>query len=342
MKTNMPTQIKVVALTGGHKAPAARFRIRQYISRLAQQGIYVREYIPFFHENCGLPSPFKAMSQVPGVIGSRKADLTWIGRELVQGYETFELLLKRPRVMDVDDAIWLDWPFGKYAIPHIARRMDAIVAGNSYLADWFGRYNKKVYTVPTAIDTNRYTKRDDSQAAAKDKFTIGWTGLAFNYKFLKIIEQPLSQFLQNYPHSELLLIAEKPWQSVKIPQNRIRFVHWSEQVEAAALWEMSVGVMPLPDDEWTKGKCSFKMLQYMAAGLPVIVSPVGMNREVLAKGDIGFAAMSDEQWYESLENLYKNRQLQITMGNTARRIVEQHFSATAIADALAGIFKSLV
>ncbi len=338
----MADQIKIAALTGGVKTPAARFRVRQYIPRLASHNIYVHEYIPFFHENCGLPSPFKAISHLPGVIASHKADMSWIGRELVQGYETFERWLKKPCVMDVDDAIWLDWPLGKYAIPHLARQMTAIVAGNSYLADWFGQYCKKVYVLPTAIDINHYAKRSDSSAAGKEKFIIGWTGLACNYKFLKLIEQTLIQFLADFADAELMLVAERPWKSTKIPQDRIRFVQWNQQTEASALRDMSVGVMPLPDNEWTRGKCSFKMLQYMAVGLPVVVSPVGMNNEILAKGQVGFAATAPQQWYKALKTLYENRQLQLSMGNTARRIVEQDFSADKIADKLAEIFKSLV
>lgn len=334
--------MKVAALTGGRKAPAARFRVRQYIPRLESHGIYVHEYIPFFHENCGLPSPFKAASHIRGVIASHKADLTWVSRELVQGYETFERFLKRPCVMDVDDAIWLDWPFGKYAIPHIARMMDAIVAGNSYLAEWFDKYCKNVYILPTAIDIGRYAKRADSIVAQKKKFTIGWTGLACNYQFLKLIEPTLTLFLSNHPDAELQLVAERPWRKTSIPADRIRWVQWSEQVEATALQEMSVGVMPLPDNEWTRGKCSFKMLQYMAAGMPVVVSPVGMNKEILGKGEVGFAATNADEWYEALETLYKDRDLQVKRGNTARNVVVEHFSATKVADELAGIFKGFI
>jgi glycosyltransferase involved in cell wall biosynthesis len=338
---NNASGIKVVALTGGRNTPGARFRVRQYIPRLAEHGIYVEERIPFFHDNCGLPSPFKAAAHIPGVIASRKADLTWVYRELVQGYETFERFLKRPRVMDADDSIWLNWPLGKYAIPHIARQMDAIVAGNPYLADWFSRYCKKVYVVPTAIDLKRYSKRPDSTVVEKKNFTIGWTGLAYNYSYLKPIERPLLRFLQAHPDAEILIIAERPWRPAEIPAERVRFIRWNEQIEIAALKEMSVGIMPLSDDEWTRGKCSFKMLQYMAVGLPVVVSPVGMNREVLAKGQSGFAATTPDEWYEAFEALYKDRDLQIKLGNEGRRIIEEHFSATKVADSLAGIFKEI-
>jgi glycosyltransferase involved in cell wall biosynthesis len=119
-------------------------------------------------------------------------------------------------------------------------------------------------------------------------------------------------------------------------------VRWDAKVEATALQEMSVGIMPLPDNEWTRGKCSFKMLQYMAAGVPAVVSPVGMNKEVLSKGQVGFAVTTDKQWYEALETLYKDKKLQLNMGNTARKVVEEYFSAQKVADSLAGIFKDLV
>lgn len=338
-RTNHAKSIRVVALTGGVTAPASYFRVRQYIPRLAEQGVYVHEHIPFFHYNCGLPSFFKAIAHIPGVLASRNADVVWTSRELVQGYETFEGFLKRPRVMDVDDAIWLSRPLGKYTVPHIARGMDGIVAGNKYLADWFSRYCKKVYVLPTAIDLGRYHKRPDSAIGERNKFVIGWTGLACNYKYLKLIEQPLKRFLQDHPDAELHLVAQRTWKSREIAPERVRFTAWSREIEASVLQEMSVGIMPLSDDKWTRGKCSFKMLQYMAVGLPVVVSPVGMNKEVLEKDNVGFGATSDDEWYDCLKTLYEDRTLQLKLGNAARRVVEQDFSAAVIADRLAHILK---
>jgi len=338
----MTSPVNVTAITVGLRAPAARVRIRQYIPSLASQGILVREYIPFFHESCGLPSPFKALSQIRGVVASRRTDLTWIGRELVRGYITFEPFLKRPCVMDVDDAIWMDRPFGWFALPRIAHRMDAIVAGNAYLADWFSRYCRAVHVLPTAIDLDRYCKRPDSTLYSKERFTIGWTGLASNYKFLELIETPLLCFLNGHSNAELLLVAERPWRPKYIPAHRIRFVPWSPQTEATSLQDMSVGVMPLPDNEWTRGKCGFKMLQYMAVGIPVVVSPVGMNKEVLAKGQVGLAATTDDEWYQALETLHADQALQVRMGDTARQVIEQHFSAAVVAGSLASLFRSLM
>ncbi|MFA5553081.1 MAG: glycosyltransferase [Phycisphaerae bacterium] len=331
----MAGQIRITAITGGLKTPSARFRIRQYIPKLSERGLLVHEHIPFFHDNCGLPSVFKALSQIRGVAASRKTDVTWINRELVQGYETFERFLKKPCVMDVDDSIWLDKPFGKYAIPRISRRMDTIIAGNSYLADWFSKYCKNVFVVPTVINTDRYKPKSDYS----EKFTIGWTGMVCCYKYIKPIEKPLQRFLQKHPEVEMLFVAERPYKSPLLPSERIRFYRWNEQMETAALQEMSVGIVSLPDDEWTRGKCSLKMLGYMSAGLPVVVSPVGVNNDILAKGQVGFAAKSEDEWFDALETIYKDVFLRIKMGNNGRKIVEQHYSIEANANKLADILK---
>ena len=109
MAENTENKITVAALTAGLNTPSSRFRIRQYTARLAEHGIIIKEHIPFFEKSCGLPSPFKAAARIPALWRTRDADLIWLGKELVQGYETFERFLKRPRLMDVDDTIWLNF-----------------------------------------------------------------------------------------------------------------------------------------------------------------------------------------------------------------------------------------
>jgi glycosyltransferase involved in cell wall biosynthesis len=260
----------------------------------------------------------------------------------VKGYETFEHLLKHPRVMDVDDAIWLSWPFGRFAVPDIARTMDAVVVGNDYLADYFRRYCKTVYVVPTAIDLDRYRLRPNLESGPPEKFVIGWTGLACNYKYLKMIEPVLRRFMDEHDQVELVLISNRPWKHKLMASAKVRFIPWSQENEAAALHLMSVGVMPLVDDKWTRGKCSFKMLQYMAAGLPVVVSPVGMNGEVLKKAELGFGATAPDEWHDAFASLYDDWLLQVEMGLAGRKVVEQFYSADIVAVELARLFKSMV
>jgi glycosyltransferase involved in cell wall biosynthesis len=330
--------ITVAALTGRTNDPASFFRIRQHIPSLLQEGIRIDDYLSWDYK-WYLPSVLKAIPRIPAVIASYKAGIVWISRALVCGYETFERLVKRPRVLDADDAVWLNLPLGRLTMSHIARGMDAIIAGNKFLADWFSRYCRSIHIVPTAVDLGQYHKRP-FKSVPKDKFVIGWTGMASTYKYLRFIERPLGRFLQDHPDAELLVIAEKKWDSRAIAPQRINFVRWSRDTEAAVLHRMSVGIMPLTDEPWSRGKCGFKMLQYMAVGLPVVVSPVGMNNEILEKGNVGFAADSENDWYESLDTLYKNATLQMELGSIGRAVVEKHYSANIISKTLAEILRS--
>ena len=332
--------ITVAALTAGVNTPSSRFRIRQYIPRLTKEGIKIREYIPYFEKSCGLPSPFKAAARIPALIRSRKADIVWVGKELVKGYYTFERLLKRPRIMDVDDAIWQNFPFGPWTTPKIARSMDAIVAGNQYLADYFSRYCRDVYIVPTSIDLDRYQLRNFPDIEP-EKFIIGWTGLACNYKYLKQIAPILKRFLQDHDRTEILIISNRPMKQSLLPADKTRFVRWNAKNETVILREMSVGIMPLRNDKWSRGKCGFKMLQYMAAGLPVIVSPVGVNKEILQKAEVGYGAESAEDWYEALDELYHDWSGQKQMGLAGRKVVEEFYNNEIVSKELAGIFRNV-
>jgi glycosyltransferase involved in cell wall biosynthesis len=333
--------ITVAALTGGLDTPSSRFRIRQYIHYLKAHGVNVDEYIPYFEKSCGLPSPFKAAARIPALFKTRNADIIWVGKELVKGYLTFESFLKHPRVMDVDDAIWLSKPFGKLAAPAIAKRMDAVIAGNTFLADYFSKYCKKIHIIPTAIDIQRFSISADIEKTQEKKFIIGWTGLARNYLYLNEIEPILDAFIRDHDDAEILIISNRPWYFKILPPEKVTFIQWSNDNEVSTLHSMSVGIMPLTDDPWSRGKCSFKMLQYMAVGLPVIASPVGMNADIFKKGNIGFAVSTPDQWYNALESLYNDRTLHTTLGKTGRYIVEQSYNAETISKELAKIFKDL-
>lgn len=339
--TNSAQPITLAALTAGFNRPSSRFRLRQYVHRLAEHGVVVKEHMPFSEKTYYFPGPFKAVNRISALFRSRDADMVWLSRGFVEGYETFERLLKRPRILDVDDAVWLRGPFGRFTMPDIARAMDAVIAGNTYLAEYFSRYCKEVHVVPTAIDLDRYTLRPESVNVSPEKFVIGWTGLASNFKYLDNIEPVLSRFIEEHDRAELILIADRPWEHRLLPPEKVRFIPWSEEEEVSVLHLMSVGIMPLADDKWSLGKCAFKMLQYMAVGLPVIVSPVGMNRDVLDKADIGLSASSPDQWYEALVSLYEERSLGVKLGLAGRRVVEQFYNADIIARELADIFKSL-
>ncbi len=349
--------IKVAALTSGVNVPSTRFRVRQHIGPLREAGVCVREYIPLIDKYAPLPKSLdflgrggfsvghalwkciKAAAALPGLTGSWRSQVTWLSRGILPGVLVFEPILRRPYIFDVDDAIWCSPPFGRFAMKQIARNAQVVLAGNSYIADWFSPYAGDVRIVPTAVDTDLIRPRKASKnGTGSESYTIGWIGTSSNYASLYRIEKSLEQFLRHH-QAQFLIVCDQPPKFIRLPPEKLRYVKWSPEEEVKALHQMDIGLMPLLPDEWSLGKCSFKMLQYMAAGLPVVVSPVGMNVEVLSMGDIGFPAVTHDDWYEALSCLYNDSGLAYRYGANGRLIVEKHFSRSVISTILAGIFK---
>ena len=348
--------IKVAALTSGRSVPSSRFRVRQHIAPLREMGIVVREYAPAVEKYAPVPgwmgrlSSFgcpdfliehgwravKRAARIPGILGSRRSRVTWLERLLLPGYLTAEGLLKQPIVFDVDDAIWLSQPRGGEAAAAIARRAEVVLAGNDYLAGWFSAHNRRVRVVPTAVDTERFRP---GRRGVADSFTVGWIGTSGNLPFLEEVQDPLRRFLGDYDDARLLVVSDRPPALRALPAGRVRYLPWSMEGEADALREMDVGLMPLPDNEWTRGKCAFKMLLYMATGLPAVVSPVGMNRDLLVMGNVGMAASDGDGWYEALSWYYENPGRREESGREGRAIAEKRFSRNVVAGILAGIFR---
>lgn len=317
--------MKIAALTSGRNVPSSRFRVRQYIDLFAARGHRVVEYCPLVGKYAGPKSAphlvyrainaAKVASRIPGVIGSRRADATWLEREMVSRNFTLERYLGSPLVFDVDDAIWAGSDRAASAVARIAERADVVLAGNSYIADWFSGRARDVRIVPTALDAARFIP---GPPAGLRRFRLVWTGLATNLVYVYAIERALSDFLAARD-AEIVIVADERPQFTQIPHDRVVFVRWSPENEAEALKIADVGLMPLPDDEWTRGKCSLKMIQYMATGLPSVVSPVGMNRDILAMAHVGFGAATDDEWRSALDGLWSDETLRRRMGTEGRK-----------------------
>jgi glycosyltransferase involved in cell wall biosynthesis len=149
------------------------------------------------------------------------------------------------------------------------------------------------------------------------------------------------QVFQRFGGVKLLVVADKPPHFQLLPASRVEFEPWSPSNEVAAFARMSIGLMPLAETEWCNGKCSYKMLCYMAAGLPVVVTPAGMNLEVLAMGLVGFGARRELEWVEALSTLLEDATLRRRMGAAGRDVIEQHFSLQRLAQQYAVLFRSL-
>jgi len=350
--------IHVAAFTTGREVPSSRFRIRQHIGPLAKLGLEVREHTAPLPLAMPLPGPLSrvrrryllpvtagwtavaAALRVADVLTSPPADVTWISRHFIPGLDGLARLTSAPRILDVDDAIWLEGWAG-HSVPDLARRVDMVVAGNRFLAEWFGQWCPSVHVVPTAVDCARIRP-----PARPPPFplVIGWTGTSSNYGHLEQIAAPLGAFFAAHRQARFLVCADGPPRAPALRQLPVDFVRWTPADEVQVLHRMHVGIMPLEDGDQARGKCGFKLLQYMAAGVPFVASPIGMNGELFAESEneAGLPASTPGGWREALEVLATNDGLRTRMGAAGRQLAEARFDVPIIAKALAGVVRALL
>ena len=330
--------IKVTALTGSKHDPSSRFRIRQFIKPLQSLGIDVSEYWPLISRYKLEPLPWMvAAMRLPGLVASRFSDITWLGRELISGRFSGERLAGKKRLLDVDDAIWL--PYEHDFSAEIVGHCEGVIAGNHFLAEHYERLGAKVWVVPTSVDTESWLP---AKTISEGRWTIGWSGSWANLQFLYPLEDVLADFLAQHLDSRLLIVCDRPPQFKKLPAASWEFAAWSMANEIALVQQMNAGLMPLADSALARGKCGFKMLSYMACGIPVVVTPVGVNSEILQRGEVGFAASTAAEWFAALARLHDDRALSARMGTAGRRVVEEHYSVATNAALLAEIFRGVL
>jgi glycosyltransferase involved in cell wall biosynthesis len=337
--------INVAAYTPGIVDASARVRVRQFIVPLADRGIIVTEH-PSRYGSSPPERKILAPLWATATIGSRlaslakgrSADVSWILRQLLPGYLPVQLLARKPIVLDVDDAIWLTR--GGHRVAGLARSAHIVVCGNEYLAERFSVWNSNTVVIPTAIDTKSYSP-GNAAADGGDGVVIGWTGSSGNFAYLYAVEDALKYVLDRHRDTKVLVIADREPAFRKLPQSRVEFIRWTPAEGQKAIARMSIGIMPLEDSEWARGKCSYKMLCYMASCLPVVVSAVGMNNEVLAQGEIGYGASSTDEWIEALTRLIEDPALRVRMGVDGRRVVELHYSLDGSTDRYTDVFRAV-
>lgn len=268
--------------------------------------------------------------QAVNMAGLRGYDVVLLQREIVSKLVTFERWTGPRTLVDVDDAIFL------YRAGYVARRLAekaaVIVCGNSHLAEWFSQWNGRVRIIPTGVDTDRY--RPATRIAAEGEI-IGWIGTSSNLHEIAAIEDPLALLLSRFPRARLRVISDRPPRLPRIRAEQLEYVPWSAEGEVRQLQEMDIGIMPLQESPWALGKCSFKMLQYMACGVPPVVSAVGMNVEIARMGDCSLLVRNPDEWVEALAELLGNAQRRRALGTRAREVAERSFSVEALAPRIA-------
>lgn len=331
------------------EAPSQRFRFEQYLSILEKNGIHYRVlsfltlrawhilYRPGRHLQKSFSILWGFLRRIVHLFIAISADYIFIHREASPiGPPVFEwilrFILRKKLIYDFDDAIWLNDPEEKGSllakmkwkqkVKRICKWSYKISAGNAYLADFAGQFNPNTSLNPTTLDTEHHHNPALYTTQPHKKPILGWTGTHSTLPYLQQIIPVLIKLYQIQPFT-LRIISNRP-PDFSFPD--LDFISWSKEQEAAALQDITIGLMPLTPDPWSEGKCGFKALQYMAMGKSCVASPVGVNRQIIAHGENGFLAESEEEWLQYLAQLLTDESLRTKMGHNAQKKVVADFS----------------
>jgi glycosyltransferase involved in cell wall biosynthesis len=345
-------------------SPSQRFRLEQWAPYLAEEHSITLDFAPFESKELAdilyKPGryPAKAMLVLRDFIrrsrvlsDARPYDAVVIHREAALiGPAFYERLLAwtgKPLIFDFDDSIWShaqQMRHGNFSRLHffgktrtICRLASAVSAGNAFLADYARHVNDNVSIVPTSIDLVNYPVQPEP--AAGRPFVVCWTGSTSTLAHFEFAREPLESLAQLIPLKVKVICNEPPQRPIAGADTC--FVRWSQEREAEEIGDSHVGIMPLPDDEVTRGKCGLKALQCMATGRPVVVSDVGVNTEIIAHGVNGYLASTAQDFVDALLQLAKSPARRAAMGREARRTVEERYSAEAVAARFAEVVRSV-
>ncbi len=342
-------------------SPGQRFRLEQWEPLLKERNAEIT-YLPFETEDLKkiLHQNGNTLKKVRGVLEGMKRrrdklksleqfDAIYVFREAaLLGPAWFERRIARsgiPMVFDYDDAIFESYqsPSNGYLsylkfpakTGEICKISAHIMAGNQYLADYAKQFNDKVSIIPTTIDTEKYqvVEKEDSE-----KVTIGWSGSFSTVQHLDTIRE----ILQELAGQEKFRLQVIGTPSYEISGVDVKALKWQSETEVEDLRKIDIGVMPLPDDQWSKGKCGLKALQYMALGIPTICSSVGVNSTIIRDGENGFLADSKKEWIEKLKKLLNSAELRKKIGLAGRETVEKSYSAISQAPRVFEVFESVI
>jgi glycosyltransferase involved in cell wall biosynthesis len=342
-------------------APGQRFRIEQWDALLRESEVEI-VYAPFeceeLHSIISSRGRFGAKlrltirafaNRVCELLGVGDFDAIYVFREAALfGPAIFEYWIKffgAPMIFDFDDAVFI--PYVSPSNGHLSRlkfpgktraicRLSShVMAGNRYLAEYARRVNPNVTVIPTTIDTDKYLP--ESSKPESPTPVIGWSGSFSTVQHLNILRAPL-QRLAAREKFRLRIVGVSDY---RLDGVEVEALPWRSRTEIEDLRVIDIGMMPLPDDDWSRGKCGLKALQYMALGIPTICSPVGVNSEIIQDGVNGFLASTADEWIEKLTTLLHSAELRKRFGWAGRRTVEAKYSARSQVPRVLEVFKSV-
>jgi glycosyltransferase involved in cell wall biosynthesis len=342
-------RVLILCLHRPDRSPSQRFRFEQYLNFLSQNG-YEFDFSYLLNEEEDRVYYQKGkyaqkaaivlkstLLRFKNILTSKKYDLVFVQREaFMLGTAFFETAIakKVPMIFDFDDAIWLhniseankNLSFLKDTTKtdKITKSAALVFAGNQYLANYAKKFNPNVVIVPATIDTEIY------QRPVQDKngtLCIGWSGSFSTVQHFALAIPALKQIKAKYGDKiKFKIIGDPNYYCEELDTQGMK---WQSTTEVQDVAEIDIGIMPLPDDEWAKGKCGLKGLQYMSLGIPTLMSPVGVNSEIIQNGQNGFLPNNEEDWVTYLSLLIEDGNLRNKIGGAGQRTVQDKYSVEA-------------
>lgn len=352
--------MKVMAFTKyGSLAASTRQRILQYVPYLERAGITVEVHALLDNDYVqslasGEPyskarivrSYFRRLRQL---VTRPDADILWVYAELFPylpaQFETLAFRHDKPVVYDFDDAFFHQYDDSRRLVINrtlggklepLLRGAAACCCGNAYLQDYASRFCDRSLVLPTVVDAEQYRPVTRSRL---QPVTIGWIGSPTTFDYLRFVFPLLRELVASHNVQIQIVGAGANGAAASFPG--MGLIDWTEESEIASIQQMDIGIMPLPDELWARGKSGYKLVQYMACGLPVVASPVGVNATIVTHGDNGFLAETLEHWRAALVSLVEDRALRDRMGQSGRRLAMERYSLQSQAPRLVELFDSL-
>ena len=335
----------------GREAASARQRLLQYVPSLAEAGIEV-DFLPLIGDDyvraLASGGSFSKLGvarsyaqRLARVLRGAEYDVLWVYAELFPylpaAFERLAFHSGKPVVYDFDDAFFLNYEGNRL----LAGKLEPLIAGaavcccgNDYLRDYALRFNRNSILVPTVVDTDAYVP---APRACDGPVTIGWIGSPSTWEYVRPL-LPLLEELCDGERARVLIVGAGAVAS-KDRFPAMELAEWSKAGEVASVQAMDIGIMPLPDEPWARGKSGYKLVQYMACGLPVVASPVGVNSAIVREGETGFLAAGPEQWRERLDRLIADPDLRQRMGAAGRQRAVDAYSLRSQAPRLIDVFR---
>jgi glycosyltransferase involved in cell wall biosynthesis len=328
--------MKIAFLIHSLEVNSCRYRVLQYLPYLKKQGAEVSLH---FYQR-------KWIDKLKFYNTLGNYDLLYIHRKLFSPLEFWYIRQKANKIIyDFDDALM--YRSSGSGNPHsfsrrlrfayMMKRADFVVAGNQFLSSEVLRYNPHVEVIPTSIDLSRYNLKEDFHRDGP--ITIGWLGSSSTLKYLKELAPVFEDLFKVFPNTRLKIVCDDFFDLPSMPVIKKR---WSLEEEVEDLKSFDVGVMPLTHDLWSQGKCGLKILQYYSVGLPVVCSPVGVNKDIVKDRENGFLAQNQDEWKYGLGELIQDEALRRTLGGRGRATVERAYSLDVNSPRLLEVLKEVL